>query len=370
MSRMQDRMPSEPPDALFINGRFLVQPFSGVQRFATEITAAMQRSQGRRVTVLGPQGMQPGQPLAARSVGRRQGHAWEQIELPRHARRGVLINLGNTGPLRRIPQIVVIHDAGVFSTPEAYSWKFRAWYKLAQQRLVRSGARIVTVSEFARGEISRHLGLPPDDVVVVSEGADHMQAIKADRSILARVPEGRFVLVVGNLAAHKNLSALNLLAARLSSRGTAMVITGSLAAGAFQQESRQSLPQPACYLGRTSDGELKALYETASCLVFPSRYEGFGLPAIEAMSVGCPVAVSRIPALVEVCADAATYFDPASPEDIADQVLRLLDDSVLEQTMRSAALRRALPFTWARAADQMARIAETCRPVGNDGGHR
>ena len=139
---------------------------------------------------------------------------------------------------------------------------------------------------------------------------------------------GRFVLVVGNLAAHKNLASLGLLAERLSARGVALVITGSLAAGAFAAgNSAVAAGSRACYLGRTSDGELKALYQTASCLVFPSRYEGFGLPAIEAMAVGCPVAVSRIPPLRRgLRRTRRPISTPPLPTTSRDQVRRLLDD--------------------------------------------
>nr|WP_321983140.1 glycosyltransferase family 1 protein [uncultured Lichenicoccus sp.] len=348
-------------DGLFVNGRFLKQPLSGVQRFATEMTAALTRLNPDRVVVLAPVGVEQDGVAGLRVVGKRQGQIWEQLELPAHAKPGVLINLGNTGPLRNRPQLVVIHDAGVFSTPEAYSWKFRAWYRFAHRRLVRGRSRIVTVSDFARDEICRNLHVGRDEVEVISEGADHMHAIQADPPILRTLPPGRFVLVVGNLAAHKNLSALSDLARMLAARKVSLVITGGLATGAFQQASRQDLPQPACYLGRVSDGELKALYQAAACLVFPSRYEGFGLPALEAMAVGCPVAASRIPALQEACGDAAHYFDPSSPQDIAREVGTLLDDHELEQRLRGAALQRAQPFTWTRAATQLVAVAERCR---------
>ncbi|WP_428374971.1 glycosyltransferase family 4 protein [Lichenicoccus sp.] len=367
MSRTRERaaaLQAGPQDALFINGRFLTQPLSGVQRFATEITAALQRRHPDRVVVLGPPGVEQAGLPGTRAVGRRRGQAWEQLDLPAPARRGVLINLGNTAPLRGGPQVVVIHDAGVFATPEAYSWQFRAWYKFAHKRLARGRSRIVTVSEFARGEICRYLGANRDEIAVISEGADHMHAIEAEPAILRTLPPGRFVLVVGNLAAHKNLAALSRLAQALAERRVSLVITGGLAMGAFRQASLRSLPQPACYLGRVSDGELKALYQAAACLVFPSRYEGFGLPAIEAMAAGCPVAVSRVPALREACGEAALYFDPASPDDIAREVGRLLDDDALEQRLRRATLQQAQRFTWARAAGQLAAIADGMRSHG------
>jgi len=169
---------------------------------------------------------------------------------------------------------------------------------------------------------------------------------------------------VGNLAAHKNLAALSELAGRLAGRGVSLVITGGLATGAFPKARLDALPQPACYVGRVSDGALKALYERAACLVFPSRYEGFGLPAVEAMACGCPVVASRIPALQETCGDAALYVDPSSPADIARQVCRLLDDPALDQAMRAAAREWVRAFTWARAAKQLADIADEHRRAG------
>jgi glycosyltransferase involved in cell wall biosynthesis len=281
----------------------------------------------------------------------------------------VLINLGNTAPLRVRAQVVVIHDAGVFATPEAYDWKFRLWYKFAQKQLLRRGAGVVAVSEFGRHELTRCLGADPDTVAVISEGADHMHGIVADQGVRLRFPPGRFALVVGNLAAHKNLAALTETARRLAERGVQLIVTGAMTASAFRTTDAKLLPQPARYIGRISDGELKALYETAACLVFPSRYEGFGLPAVEAMACGCPVVASRIPALQETCSDAAHYFDPTSPSDIADQVCHVLDNEALQTALRAAARERSRLFTWARAAAQLADIADRHRtaitaPIG------
>lgn len=341
---------------IFINGRFLAQPFSGVQRFATEITIALRRLMSGRVAVLGPVGCNEAAGTVE-IVGRRSGQLWEQFELPAHVRSGLLVNLGNTGPLLLSRQIVIIHDAGVYSTPEAYSWRFRLWYKLLQSSLVRRGACLVTVSEFARTEISRSLGVSPESIAVISEGADHMDGIVADDRVLSRLPPGRFVLAVGNLAAHKNLEALGELAIRLASRGQTLVVTGGLSGGAFRLVDAANLPQPACYVGRVTDAELKSLYIHAACLVFASKYEGFGLPAIEAMACACPVVASRIPALQEVCADAAIYVDPQLPSDIADGVCRLLDDPALDAAMRRAVRARVRQFTWDRAATDLAAIA-------------
>lgn len=293
----------------------------------------------------------------AQEVGARQGQGWEQFDLPRAAANGLLVNLGNTGPLLARRQIVVIHDAGVFSTPEAYSRKFRVWYKFLQSMLVRRGAFIITVSEFSRREILRYLPVLPQRVRVIPEGADHMGRICADPEILVRhkLERGRFVLSVGTPAAHKNLSALSLLAQRLKERRIPLVMAGGIGGAAFQAAG---LPQQACYLGRVSDAQLKALYQSAGCFVFPSCYEGFGLPPLEAMACGCPVVAANIPVLREVCAGAVQFCDPSSAEDISAQVLAVLDSPMRRQELCEAGKVQASNFTWARSAAELDDIAK------------
>nr|WP_294514450.1 glycosyltransferase family 1 protein [uncultured Rhodopila sp.] len=339
---------------LYLNGRFLSQQLSGVQRFATEIAAELRRVRGDELTVLVPPETRSSM-FPVKAVGRHTGHLWEQLDLPRGTRDGLLLNLGNTAPLLGRRQVVVIHDAGVYSTPEAYSRPLRMWYKQLQRRIVRSSVTVVTVSEFARSEIVRHLHADPESTVVVGEGSDHMERIVADRRVVetAGLVPGRFVLAVGNLAAHKNLIALRDLAVVLAGRGMTLVVAGGVPPRVFNQNGDSLLPQPCRYVGRVTDGELKGLFETAACFVFPSRYEGFGLPAVEAMACGCPVVAADIPALRETCADAAIYCDPASPSDIARQVCLVLDDPGLNARLRQSVRARARAWTWERAAHRL-----------------
>lgn len=346
----------------YVNGRFLAQPLSGVQRFATEITAALGRvwppDALPRPLLLVPATVEAASAppsLQRRQVPHRQGVAWEQLDLPHYVSGGVLVSLGNAAPLRARRQVVVIHDTGVFSAPGAYSWQFRAWYAFMHRRLVRGGARIATVSEFSKGEIIRHLGTPRRGIGVLGEGADHMGRIVPDGAILARhgLAAGCFVLAVGNLSAHKNLAALNETAQALARRGQRLVIAGGLDAAVFNAR-RQALPHPACYVGRVSDEELRALYGAAACFVFPSLYEGFGLPAVEAMACGCPVVASGIPALRETCGGAALFCDPLDGQAIAREVCRVLDEPALRARLATAASARAGGITWDNAARALA----------------
>jgi glycosyltransferase involved in cell wall biosynthesis len=349
-----------------INGRFLTQRVTGVQRFATEVTRALDALAAEGacppLRLLCPPGevASPFPHLPAERVGRLRGQAWEQAELPRAARGAVLVSLGNTAPLLAgRTQAVVIHDAGAFDTPESYSFAFRAWYRALHLALPRCGARLLTVSEFSRGRIARHLRLDPSRIGVVHEGGEHILREPADAAVLARhglVP-GRFVLVVGTRAAHKGLDALREAAGLLAARGLTLAAAGAADPAVFRNAADPE-GRGVVALGRVSDAELRALYEAALCLVFPSRYEGFGLPPLEAMTCGCPVLAAEAAAVPEVCGDAALWFDTdgGGPRRLADALARLLDEPGLAAEMRRRGLARAAGFSWRGTAETLLRL--------------
>ena len=324
---------------LFVNGRFTTQAVTGVQRFAAEVTAHL-----------------PGAEVLAPS-GRLRGQAWEQLSLPGAARRGLLLNLGNTAPLlRRGPQAVVIHDAGVFDTPESYSAAFRLWYRTLHWGLARNGSRLITVSNFSRTRLALALGVPESRFGVVPEGGEHILREAADTGVLAKhgLEPGRYALAVGTRAAHKNLAALEGAAALLEQHGMALALAGARDAGVFRAQGAEA----ARPLGRVSDAELRALYENALCLLFPSRYEGFGIPPLEAMWCGCPVLASAAGAVPEVCGDAALWFQADAPETIRAQLERLITEPNLRENMAEAGRLRAQAYSWPEAARQVLALAE------------
>ncbi len=348
---------------VYLNGRFAAQSLTGVQRFATEITRALGELSNWRsldaVLLTPAAASDPGfAGFRFQRAGRQKGHLWEQWDLPRAARDGLLLNLGNTGPLWQRRQLVVVHDAGVFSTSESYSLPFRAWYRMLHQYLAKR-AKLVTVSAFAQRDLASHLHIDPASIAVISEGAEHILRPAADPAVLAThgLTAGRYALVVGSLAPHKNLAALSATAAALAKRGMQLAITGALNTKVFAP-GKPALPQPATYLGRVDDAQLRALYDSAACFVFPSRYEGFGLPAVEAMACGCPVAAAQAGSLPEICGDAAVYFDPNDPANIADIVTRLVDAPALAAELRRKGGLRVRRFTWNAAAHTLAQIVE------------
>ncbi len=362
---MSGTMPS-----VFLNGRFLRQSMTGVQRFSSEMALAIDRLIGGdhwpKTVVLTPRpakpsvsGPPPYQHLQLRQVGKTHGHLWEQTELPAAARGGVLVNLGNTGPLlsgRR--QVVVIHDASVFDTPESYSLRFRVWYKALQRGLVLAGAHIVTVSQFSRQRIVARLGLDPANVAVIYEGADHILRVAPDAGTLDRhglLPR-KFALVVASRAAHKNIEALREAAVMLERRGLVIAIAGGSNADVFRDVS--GLGFAARRLGRVSDAELRVLYENATCLLFPSRYEGFGLPPVEAMACGCPVLAARGPAVEEICADGALYFDGDDRRPIIEMLELLLDEDGFAGQLCDRGRARAATLSWEASARALGAVLQ------------
>lgn len=352
-----------------INGRFLTQGMTGVQRFATEIVAAADAlaaaGEWPATRLLHPPGARDAglQAIRTEAVGTRSGQVWEQIDLPRAVGGDLLVNLGNTGPLLRgARQAVVIHDAGAFDTPESYSFAFRTWYRLMQRRLARSGARLLTVSSFSRRRIAAALDVDAATIGVLPESGEHVLRIPADRTILSRhgLDAGRFALVVGNPAAHKNLVALTAAAEVLGRHGLTLAVAGAAEPAVFRAGGGVAA-NAARVLGRVSDAELRALYESALCLIFPSRYEGFGLPPLEAMSCGCAVIAAEAGAVPEVCGDAALWFDPAQPASLAAALDRLIEEPGLRDGLRAAGAARAAGFTWEGAARALLTLIEDRR---------
>ena len=350
---------------IYLNGRFLSQPVTGVQRFAREMTGALDRLWNKRFqdppTLLIPAagvGQNPDYTnIRVHKIGRLNGHLWEQFELPMWISGGILVNLANSAPLFVHRQIIVLHDASVFVHPEAYSRSYCLFHKMLERILARSKARLATVSAFSRDELSHYLHIEPSRLALLTEGSDHILRVPSDRTIIEQhgLVSRNYVLVVGSLVAHKNLSSLGNLAEMLAGRGLHLVIAGVTVARVFDTE-KMTLPSSAIYLGRISDSALRALYAEAICLVFPSLYEGYGIPPVEAMACGCPVVSSTAGAVKEVCGDAALYCDPNIPQDFSAAVARLIDEPGLANVLRKRGSDRVKTLTWDNAAHVLAEL--------------
>lgn len=344
---------------MIINGRFMTRPATGVDRFALELLRALSAT-GPALTTWVPQRatVRPDLPeeLSTQPVGRLQGQAWEQWDLPQLAGEAPLINLCNTAPLWRRQQMVVIHDAATLANPANFNWKFRTWYRIMLSSLMQHAKVVASVSKFSAGELMRFFPGRKLGLEVIGEGGEHILRVPADTGIIDRLNlrERRFVLAVGSRSPNKNFGAVLKAMALLDDPDLLLVAAGGGNQRVFA-EAQVSDPR-LLSTGFVSDAELRALYEHAACFVFPSYYEGFGLPPLEAMCCGCPVVVSNTTSIPEVCGDAALYCDPADPAAMAAQIRRLLDSPALCAEMREAGLARARHFGWDKAAVQFRAI--------------
>ncbi|TAL55045.1 glycosyltransferase family 1 protein [Pandoraea sp.] len=365
---------------LVINGKFTSQRITGVQRVARELTAALQQLLGtdERLPVIVPRDALPERARLrdeSASPSRLTGSLWEQLALPLETHDRMLLSLCNMGPLLKRRQIVMIHDAAVYDVAQNYSWKFRWWYRLAFRVMKHRAAHFVTVSDFSKRRIVAHLGIDEARVSVVHNAADHFDRIVADPDVLARLAlrKDSYGLVVGSLSAAKNLTRVLAALGRLERRSDArFVIVGGgnprIFGAAIVGDGK--LPGNVLMAGAVTDGELKALYQNAACFIFPSLYEGFGLPPLEAMRCGCPVIASREASLPEVCADAALYCDAYSIEDIAEKIALMMSEPALRERFRARGLERAKEFDWAVAARELLAVAQRVAGRGRDGGGR
>jgi glycosyltransferase involved in cell wall biosynthesis len=344
-----------------INGRFLTQRQSGVQRFAIEtikaIDALLDTSEYRalkgRIELLAPRNARALDlaNIPLRRCGLVSGYLWEQIEFPLYAAGRLLLNLCMLGPVAVRRQLVVVHDATVKALPANFSWRFRAAYGFLIPRLCRRAALPITVSEFSRREIGKLYRVNTEAMPICAEGGDHITAVPADQTMLQRFGLGgrKFFLGVGVGSSNKNIETVLAAYSQAGLDDTLLVLTGKRDARVHGQLINVT-SDGVRNVGFVTDSELRALYEHALALVFPSRYEGFGLPPLEAMTCGCPVIVSDQAALTEVTGDAALRCGIDDAAELARLMRLVHSDPAVRARLRTAGHERARRFTWSATA--------------------
>lgn len=240
--------------------------------------------------------------------------------------------------VRSVPAVTSILDVQHEYFPQFFSRAERAYRRMIYARSARHSALVVAISDHVKETLVERLNVPPERVRVIHLGVDHERFSPANRE---REP---ILLYPANAWPHKNhdrlLAAFSIV--RRERPELRLVLTG------FGHEDRKGAPGVEVR-GRVPGAELAELYRRASALVFPSLYEGFGQPPLEAMAAGCPVAAARSGALPEVCGRAARLFDPTEPDDIASAILEVLDDA---PAYAALGLERARDFSWDRCAHE------------------
>ncbi|WP_282078380.1 glycosyltransferase family 4 protein [Epibacterium ulvae] len=360
---------------IHVNGRFLVQPISGVQRYARELLTgldALLSEDPALAEALGPIHVwypadatliEPPQwkVLKITPLDGFKGHAWEQITLARKAAGDCfLINLCGAGPLMVAKQLLVIHDANIWTFPEAFSKSYRLFHKTMRRLLVQRVSHLGTVSRFSATELAGYLFTSAERFEVIYNSAEHMlhsDTTEPDEAVLARfnLEAGQYFFAAGNQSPNKNIARLIQAMTQLEDGALPLAVAGGFAPGVTQSTLEHSAQTR--LLGRVSDAELRTLYANAAAFVWPSLYEGFGIPPLEAMMLGTPVLSSDSTAMPEVLGDAVTYFDPKDVDSIA-AALRTFQTQSPEalQQMKAASIARAETYSWRKSAQQVLAI--------------
>jgi glycosyltransferase involved in cell wall biosynthesis len=289
-----------------------------------------------------------------------KGHLWEQLYLPTQLKRRLLWSPGNTGPLGVSRQVLTVHDAATLDHPEWFERKFALWYAAMLPRLIRKVRAVITVSHFSKERIVRLTGVEPKNVHVIFNGVDPrfrpIDPETVEEAITGLGLTHPYILFVGSLEPRKNLKALLEAWQQGNFDGATLAVAGATG-HLFPKSQFDAIPNGVRLLGCVDDAVLPVLYSGAAGFVYPSIYEGFGLPPLEAMACGCPIAVSDIPAHREVCGETAMYFDPFIPEDIFNKVEWLLRlDGASRASLVEQGLHRAAQYDWRRAASETWRI--------------
>ncbi len=247
----------------------------------------------------------------------------------------------------RVPIVITVHDVMWKVMPETMRWRTRL-ASLARARFaIESADRIVAVSRATADDVLRYYDIDPKKIEVVYSGVNSTYRPgdpEEGRHMARRYGvEGRYALFVGTVEPRKNLARV----LRAWNVPLELVVVG---AKGWKSATVYGHPR-ARFLGYVPDEHLRWLYVGAEFLLFPSLYEGFGLPVLEALACGCPVLTSRVSSLPEVAGDAAVYVDPEGEEGIADAILRLTEDGSLRESLRRAGLERASEFSWSRTAE-------------------
>jgi glycosyltransferase involved in cell wall biosynthesis len=335
---------------LVINGRFRLQKMTGIQRASHAITSRLRTPH----IVIEPE----------RHYGGISGHAWEQLVLPVRARGRLIWSPGTTGPVMAESQIVTIHDVAVIDHPEWFSPGFVRLYRSLWPALVKRAEQIVTVSHFSKRRISEVLNIPKSKITVVSNGVGESfkpaprGAIESATASLG-VADRPYFATLSTIEPRKNLQLVLRAWAQakpyLPSDMALLVIGGRGSKAIFGKPDMGDYGpgESVIFSGYVAEEKLPALLSGAQGVLYPSNYEGFGLPVLEAMACGVPAVTTRLTSLPEVGGDAALYVDAEDPRDLANTLINLVSSGDLREECSARGLERAKLFTWDRAAASM-----------------
>ncbi|RZS99281.1 glycosyltransferase family 4 protein [Aquimarina brevivitae] len=263
-------------------------------------------------------------------------------------------------PVNAKIKIVTIHDINHLANPHYFSLLKRKWAKLLYYNAICKSKKIITVSNFSKLEILKHFNIAPNKIVVIPGGIHQDFAKNSDKRKIDTLPE-KYILFVGNIKPHKNLITLLKAYVQLNDEIKSLYrivilgrkdgfITGDPTI--FEFISKHHLQDKVIFTGQVADDTVPSIYKTANLFVFPSLYEGFGLPLLEAMACGIPVISSNSTSLPEVGGEAVLYFDPSNATDLKDKIEGVLSNEEVQNELIAKGYSQIQNFSWKTSALQ------------------
>lgn len=332
---------------IIVNARFLTQKITGVQRFAVEISKRLHKLSDQ-VFFVSPYNIldkELASELGVIVIGYNRGTFWEQIDLRGYLiskGKPLLINFCNTGMLFYDRQIVTIHDMSYKVNPDWFSRKFYLWYNFLIPHLAKHSFKILTVSNSSKNDIVKYLNVKKDKIRVI-----YNSSYLNTNNNFETIYHEKYLLSVSSLNPRKNLNNLIKAFEKLDDKINLIIV--GLKSDNFAT-NELDIGKNVIVKGYVSDDELGALMKNAEAFVYLSFYEGFGLPPIEAMSMGCPVIVSDINSHREVCGNSALYADPYNVEDIKSKITDVLENDRLKYELIVAGKKNIERFDWSTSA--------------------
>ena len=268
--------------------------------------------------------------------------------------------------LKSKKRIATIHDVYHLAFSHTLSFLQKTYAKIMINRASKISDHIFTISQFSKGEIIRYTGTPSEKISHIPLGVDQSHFSKEIDIRQKYALPAHYFLFVSTLTAHKNVERLILAWDLISEKWPEwkLVFVGKRGkTGSWEQilSANPSLQKSLLFLGQVEDQDLPGLYRNAHALIHPSLYEGFGLTPLEAMSSGCPVIVSNVASLPEVCGDSSLYVDPYNVQDIARGMEKIIQDPILHAELKTKGLQRSRSFNWNTTAEKHIAVMESLK---------
>lgn len=349
---------------IYVNGRFLTQDITGVQRFSEEIIKELYKIRDDIIILVPDMNYVKRTPLGFKIIEVKggKGHYWEQVTLPLFLRKKhnpLLLNLCSTAPAFYHNQIVTHHDITYIRFPNSYSWKFRLFYRTLAPLMMANCIKLITVSNFSKKEIIEYYNIPKSKVIVIYNAVGSSFSNFDNKS--SDEEDDSYALAVSSPNVHKNFSGM--IQAFSSTKGDLKLKIIGSASKSFNSLDFSAENDPRIeFLGRVEDSELIKLYQNAKYFIFPSFYEGFGIPPLEAQACGCPVVSSDRASLKEVLQDSALFFDPAKKSEIIEALQIIDSDETLRKELIDKGIENLKRFSWEISAKKLNSEIEMCIP--------